>query len=518
MKRILIVLTVIILCVCMVFAAFACKDKTPAETKPAGEQNGTPDQSAEVTPISAVTLAEANAAQVSDVPTIADCTVGEGFDIGTVRFAFYSPETGWTEDVANAPFDESKPTVIHSHGQGADGYMFTPDALYDEGFNVISFLWGTLSDDMDVLRIELRIWQLIEDYVDYGDNGNVREAAGFNCTVPEIFAARYCDFFALHPDYNLPIRLTGHSYGGQLTFALSTYFTKLFLSHRLPARLLPERYTLLDPYFDNYAQDFDCRWLGVKVPYSSVGMALYCLENVITPNNVAIEMLRTSNLVELACIMGIDDDNSPDYFTQMKPLFRVVELANKNELRNQFSSSITGSGFLHTIANDFYFSPNARTLYADADGVAIFGRANSASLVLATRGMRFDFNVDQEDYRRYENVTVWRTQHEAVEEMSAEEFDAYTVVSGIVARDANANGTMDEKAAERLTGVTVILKDQADGSVQTATTASGFYSFRVKRGATYTLTLKAENYQEKTATVTASSFVNLADFALAKKG
>ena len=502
MKRFLLGLTAILLCLCMVIGAFACDDI------PSGDNNATPV----VTHPDAKTLAATYTTAEQDVPTITDYTVGADFDIDTVRFAFYSPATGWVEDVNAAPFDESKPTVIHSHGQGDDDYMFTPDTLYNEGYNVMSFLWGTLSDDLDVLRIETRIWQLIENYVDYANNANIKDEAGFDCTVPELFAARYCDFFALHPNYNMPIRLTGHSYGGQLTFALATYFTKLFMTNRLPARLLPDRYTLLDPYFDNYDQEFDCKWLGVKIPYSSVGIALYSLEHYLMPNNVAIEMLRTSDLVELGCIMSMGDEAAPDYFTQMKPQFRVVELGNKDDLRNQFSV-FDGSGFLHTVANDFYFSPNAKAMYADADGIDIFGRANSASLVLATRGMRFNFDIDAEDYKRYENVTIARVPHYYTQKKNAA-FDNLTVVSGLVAADANGNGIYDEQAAERLNGVLVSLTDSESGATQTMMTTSGYYRFEVKRGATYTLRVSANNYKMKTATVTAGAFVNVFDFAL----
>jgi len=525
MKRICKILVIACICACLALGVYAC-DKTPADgNRDSGDNSG----QATVELVEAKTLAETYATG-GKAPTITDYTVADDFDIDTVRFAFYSPATGWVEDVANAPFDESKPTVIHAHGQGADGYMFTPDALYNEGYNVMSFLWGTLSDDMDVLRIEQRVWQLIADYVDYDNNGAVKEAAGFNCTVPELYLARYCDFFALHPDYNLPIRLTGHSYGGQLTLALATYFTKLYRDGRLPARLLPERYTMLDPYFDNYGQDFECGWLNTTIHYSSVGAALYALENYLIPNNVAIEMLRTSTPVEFAGFMSILDDDAPDYFNVLKPMFRVVELANQNDLQNQFSNKIYGTGMLHTFANYFYFSPDAKTLYADADGVAIFGRANSASLVLATRAMRFDLRVDSEDYTRYQAITVERVPHVIAEdeeeeidvivdtsEEDAAAFAAVTVVAGLVSLDANGNGLFDDLAADRLNDVTVVLKNVATGETQTVRTVGGYYRFDAKRGQTYTVTVEADNYQRKEATVTASTFVNLSDFALAKK-
>lgn len=529
MKRFFVILTVTALCLCLAMGAFACdQPATPNNKQSATDAQTENANKPEITAVAAKTIGETYAAAPTDVPTITDYTVAEGFDLSTVRFSFYSPATGWVEDVNTAPFDESRPTVIHAHGQGGDDYMTTPEALYNEGYNVMSFLWGTLSDDMDVLRIERRIWQPIADYVAYDSNGAIREAEGFNCSVPELYVARYCDFFALHPDYRQSVYLTGHSYGGQLTCALATYFTKLYLDGRLPARLLPERYVLLDPYFDNYVQDFECDWLDTTIHYSSIGAALYCLDHYLIPYNVAIEMVRTSDLVELAGVMGVNDAEAPNYYNGLKPQFRVVELGNKNDLRTQFGTAISdiiyGSGYLHTFSHDFYFDPGAKLLYADADGVVCFGRANSASLMLATRGMRFDFYIDAEDYTRYENVTIERvpqvvtSEDEDAPDTSEEDaaaFAAVTVVAGMVSADANGNGRFDDLAADRLNDVTVVLENVATGEKQTVNTVCGFYRFDAVRGATYTLTTYAANYQSQSVTVTASAFVNLTDFALA---
>ncbi len=499
MKRFLCILLVAALALCVGLSAAACNTAAPQDK----DGDATPAQTKV-----AKTMAEQYAAEAQDVPGIADYHTDPAFDLGTVRFAFYSPATGWVEDVNAAPFDESKPTVIHSHGQGADGYMFYPDTLYDAGYNVISFLWGHLSDDMDVTVIEQRIWSKIPSYVQYDAAGksNIVQSTGFDCSVPELWVARYCDFFALHPNYDQPIRLSGHSYGGQLTLALAAYITTLFEANRLPANLLPERYTLLDPYFDNYPQSFECHWLDRTIDFSSVGAALYCLDNIIFPKNVAVEMLRTSNLVELGCIMGVGEENAPDYFSQMKPRMRVVELENKDALRDQFEDKIYGSGYLHTIANDFYYSPDALPLYGTADGVAVFGRESGASLVLATQGMHFDFCIDEEDYSRYQNVTVKR--------LTNKQFADSTVIAGIVAKDANGNGIMDEKAALRLSGVSVCLQDVDTGEKQTLDTVAGFYRFAVERGHQYTLTLTADNLQTATKTITADVFLTIADFAM----
>lgn len=509
MKKLLYTTIATFVVLTMVLSLWACKGTEPT---PDTSKNETPQVYAE-----AKTIAETYAAAVHDVPTISDYTVPADFDLNTIRLEIWTPETGWTADLANAPFDETRPTIIHSHGQGRNGYMFTPQALYNGGYNVISFLWGCMSDD-ELEPIEQKIWQRIEKYVRYDVDGSGVEhsvyvkTTEFDCTVPELYVARYCDFFALHPDYNMPIRLTGHSYGGQLNFALASYMTTLFLEGRLPARLLPERYTLLDPYFDNLPMDFECRWLGETIHFSSVGAAIYCIDKILAPNNVAIEMLRTSPLVELATIMGVADDDAPDYFVDLKPLFRVTELKNVNELREQFDDMTVGMGFWHTIANDFYFSPQAKELYYDAASELIFGRETPAEFVLATRGMHFDLWVDEVDYAQYQNVRVARTVTDA-------ETDDVCILAGLVTRDADGDGVADEKAAERLIGASVVLTDDATGEKQTYSTVNGFYRFDVLRDHTYTLQVHAGGYasSEVVKVSTAQSFCTTRNFSLAKQ-
>lgn len=494
MKRFWSIFVIAIVCMCLALGTIGCGN-TPNEPVPVAFND-------------AATAAETYAGEVHDVPTISDYTVPEAFDLSTIRFAFWSPSTGWTEDVDNAPFDESRPTIIHSHGQGGDAHMFTPRAMYDAGYNVISFLWGCLSDD-ELEPIEQKIWNRIEKYIDYSNGqSEIIYTDGFDCTITELYVARYCDFFALHPNYNQPIRLTGHSYGGQLNFALSAYITTLFQAGRLPGRLLPERYTLLDPYFDTLQLDFDCRWLGQTFRYSSVQAAIYCMQNILIPNNIAIEMLRTSPLVEV--INGIVADDAPDYFTELKPLFRLTELKNTNELRLQFDNMAEGMGFWHTIANDFYFSPQADNIYYDEDGEMIFGRETPAAFVLATRQMHFDFWVDNDDYNQYQNVRVERTITEDNEDL--------TIIAGLVMQDADGDGTPNDKACYRLSNVCVKLIDNATGEIKAVQTNNGFYRFEAERGHTYTVETHAGNYVDATQTVEAQNdFCFVRNFALTRK-
>ncbi len=449
-----------------------------------------------------------NQAEVNQ-PTISDYIVDESFDINLVRFAFYSPETGWTEDPANAPFDENKPTFIFAHGQGSDRHMSTPEDIYNSGYNIINFLWGTFSDD-DLFSIEYKIWDNIQRYI-VEENGNevIKEVDGFQCTIPELYVARYCDFFALHPNYNKQIRFVGHSYGSQLTLATSALITRLFNTGRLEARLYPERYTLLDPYFDNMDFTFECKWLGCSLPSSSVGACSYCIENLLFPNNVAIEMLRTSPYVEMSIAMGsTTNENAADYVSLIKNRLRVTELSNSSQIVMQSPNMIEGVGNCHSIATNFYFSGNAKEQYVDEDGALIFGREVPASFVLGTTGMHFDFTVSETNYLDFQDMTYSRT--------VTEENKNLTRIAGFVCFDENSNGIYDDNAGNRLDGVKVSLYDKNGKLIDTVLTDKGYYHFDVERNENYTLTFSAKGYNTVKTVITAKHYINISDIAMSK--
>lgn len=457
----------------------------------------------------ASTLKECFSSSTKNQPTISDYVVDDSFNIDLVRFAFYSPETGWTEDVETAPFDENKPTFIYAHGQGSDCHMSTPEDIYNSGYNVINFLWGTFSND-DLFSIEYKIWDNIQRFIVEEEGKDVTyEAEGFNCTVPELYVARYCNFFALHPNYNKPIRFIGHSYGSQLTMATSALITKLFNEGRLEARLYPERYTLLDPYFDNMDFTFDCKWLGCTLSSSSVGASSYCIENILFPSNVAIEMLRTSPYVEMSIAMGdTTNENAVNYFTAIKDRLRVTELKNSTQIVSQSPNMIEGIGNCHSIATKFYFSGNASEKYYDEDGALIFGREVPASFILATTGMHFDFTVSENNYLDFQDMTYSRT--------ITEENEDFTRIAGLVCFDENNNGIYDENAGNRLNGVCVELYDREGKLVDKVFTDRGYYQFDVERNREYTLVLSAKGYERKEITVETRYYVNITDIALGK--
>lgn len=491
--RLLILCTILVL----VGALIACGElpaNEPADTAPVVESQELADLYA-----------------FTSMPTIGDYTdkVDPDFDLSSVRLMYYVPETDdWTNDPSSAPFDESKPTYIHAHGQGWDGHMYTARDMYNRGYNIINFYWGTFASD-DLYPIEYKIWDNITQYtVRVDGRGKKIKSNAFSCTVPEIYAARYCDFFAQHPNYDQPIHMVGHSYGGQLTLAMSAYLTTLWKQGRLPARLLPDRYTLLDPYFDNAAPQFNCQWLGGQFfKDSSVSAAIYCLHNILFPNNIAIEMLRTSPYVEMSMAMGLGKENVTDYFTELKGIMRVVELANDDDL-SAFKSSFSDQvAICHSVANALYPNARSKDVYYDEEGVAVFGCEMPAADVLLTNGMHFDFTIDAEDYTQFQNMEFWRTEPDEPETTAR--------VGGMVYVDANGNGKIDESVAHRLHNAQVVVKDEQGTVVANASTVNGFWRVDVPKGKTYTVTVTSGT-QTTTSTVEATRYANVTNALFAR--
>ncbi len=179
-----------------------------------------------------------------------------------------------------AVFDSEKPTVIFAHGlKSEEGYNRrdvltlwgnTEEYFDDEGFgefefdknfyqyyidtgyNVGHFYWSQLSDDE--LNCDIKIWssntELGMRYFVSDTNGNrVQGDTALNPTksVAMIFGDEITR--ALGENYSKSIQLIGHSMGGQLVLATSEYLVESCKAGKIGRNLVPERTTLLDPYF-----------------------------------------------------------------------------------------------------------------------------------------------------------------------------------------------------------------------------------------------------------------------------
>ncbi len=179
-----------------------------------------------------------------------------------------------------AVFDPDKPTVIFAHGlKSEEGYNrrdvltlwgnteeYFADEGYgefefdtnfyqkyiDTGYNVGQFYWSQLSDDE--LNCDIKIWSSNTElgmryYVSDTSGKRVQGDPALNPTksVSMIFGDAMIE--ALGANYSKSIQLIGHSMGGQLVLATSEYLVESCKAGTIGRNLVPERTTLLDPYF-----------------------------------------------------------------------------------------------------------------------------------------------------------------------------------------------------------------------------------------------------------------------------
>ena len=236
MKKAVAIILVISLISVLVLSFAACdkQDGTGTETEP------------EVVLKNAVSISEEH--ETYQEISITDFTYPQGFDVGLARLEVYNGEENrWEAADENSAFDPNKPTIFFAHGIGTDLHGRNPHAMYAKGYNVISFLWGVFSDNnVSLQNVEVLIWDRITMYYDK-EKSTVVMSDGFDCTVAEIYLARYCDFFKQYPGYNQPIIMTGHSYGGQLTCAMSGIMTKYRNEGKMNPAIFPIKYMLIDP-------------------------------------------------------------------------------------------------------------------------------------------------------------------------------------------------------------------------------------------------------------------------------
>ena len=480
-----------------------------------------------------------------DEPTITDYTVAEGFDIARIRLEVYNG-SGWEPADENSSFDPNKPTFIFAHGLGPDLHGRYPEAMYAKGYNVLNFLWGAFSGNkVGVNNVGFLIWDKIDRYeINTEEEYALVMAEGFNCTVPELYLARYCDFFKNYPTYSQPIIMTGHSYGGQLTCAMSGLMTKCLNEHKLNPCIYPDKFMLIDPYFDNHNFTYECAWFGETFHGSSIAAGSAILDYDIE-NNTPIEILRTSSYVKMATHWGDVEKPKADVFYTSDIEMKVLYLELKDSETICPGINADDIARLHSIAEDFTLTVyreepyekgdvllvGAKDVYTDEYGNVLYGKFAPASYSLAARGIHMDVTTNGSDYNRYDEWTITPTYYDPdyVNQLLplSEADEAYLTyswctedfskIAGFVNADENKNGKYDDGASSRLNNVTVILKDTSGKVLQTIKTNRGYYEFKVEKDKDYVVEIHTSNYTDKSANVRSDGIVNIVDFLTTKK-
>jgi len=209
----------------------------------------------------------------------------------------------------NPYFDPSRPTVIFVHGWQPgisateppnfdytylDGLtlktVHTADAWVNAGWNIGIFYWNQFSDEANVTDAEAKIW-----VNDGPKNMRWRKGDGTYADAPlgtpsagELFYQTYLAAMTENDYTGGEIRIAGHSLGSQMAVRLTQLLREGIAAGEAPAKLLPTRVVLLDPYWSIGAKTWlDNRTTGETVRDYVTGLLR---------QGILFEWYRSSNL------------------------------------------------------------------------------------------------------------------------------------------------------------------------------------------------------------------------------
>jgi hypothetical protein len=204
----------------------------------------------------------------------------------------------------NAFFDPNKPTLIYVHGwqkgsvsaRGREGFLFTQDNQWQNvqnywrnaGWNVAIFHWVQMADD-DYGAMPVDTEKKIYDANSpvgmrwKKSDGNFSSRGNPTLNVTQLFRQEYQKIIGVSLSN---IRVMGNSLGGNLTMSMLREVA-------INGSRLPERVTLMDPYWDLYLGDPEDQ---ITLPAGMGSTKEVGRDSAIRLNgkNVAIEYFKTS--------------------------------------------------------------------------------------------------------------------------------------------------------------------------------------------------------------------------------
>ena len=235
----------------------------------------------------------------------------------------------------NLYYDPTKPTMLFIHGWQPDqaythrtlmweyedattGEMTTFDLAapwIDAGWNIGVFDWGPFADESNVMEAEAKIWTARGPRgMRWRDrDGNYQTEGAPQVSASELLFRTYMDVFA---DYRGPeIRAAGHSMGNQMATALVENVLETLGRGEVSPHLLPDRLTLLDPYWSPPARDF--------LNQASTGdVVRRGIQETMLHEGILVEWYRSSSLTDGTLISdGNTALQSSVVFSEMQPQF-----------------------------------------------------------------------------------------------------------------------------------------------------------------------------------------------------
>ncbi len=256
-----------------------------------------------------------------------------GLDYGLYWFGNGNVSQKFVKGAQNPYYDPSKPTVIYVHGWQKDSVpsqkretfnykkndatygidVNAADAWIKAGWNIGIFYWDQFADETDVVFAEAKIWSVNgpKGMQWRKKDGTYSTAGNFTKSVGELFYDTYVEALSDYKGNN--IRIAGHSLGNQMATRLTYLVSQGIDRNEIPARLLPTRVALLDPFWSKNGKDYlGGAWTGERVRQ-------YVGE--LKQKNVIFEQYKSTGIADV----GLGDSNSQlekmTAFTSLRPWF-----------------------------------------------------------------------------------------------------------------------------------------------------------------------------------------------------
>jgi hypothetical protein len=230
-------------------------------------------------------------------------------DYGIYWFGAGRTSQKFVSGESNLYFDPSRPTVIFVHGwQPGISATNPPDFLYDSsdgytagsadtsaawinaGWNVGIFYWNQYSDEVGVKDAEAKIWTPNgPQRMRWRKGGWIYEESPSGVpSAGELFYQAYVAAMTEQHYTGGKILISGHSLGNQMAVRLTKMVSDGIEAGDVPAKLLPGRVALLDPYWSTDAKSY----LGSK----TTGTVIREYVDELLSKGVLFEWYRASSL------------------------------------------------------------------------------------------------------------------------------------------------------------------------------------------------------------------------------
>lgn len=360
--------------------------------------------------------------------------------VDNVAYAFNESTEGWEEgvftsldygiywyqkgqevpvkwDSENVNFDSSRPTVIFTHGMKQNEGYYCRDILsayedtreymasagvdynteyydyyIDLGYNVGHFYWNQLSEEN--MFGDVKIWSSDTDIgMRYfvSDETGKRVQGDENLNPTKSVSVLYAEniISALGENFSGSLQLIGHSMGGDLSLAVTENLVMMCDDGKIGENLVPDRVTLLDPYFSVSSVKGHIDHRGGEDANGKT-IAELCSEAVITlaEHGIGIDGYGAGAVIytQYSSPMGqMAYKNNPEIIDLLTERFSD----NCVWIHLDALDKVYGMTKTHCVVPDYYFLSLYQEKSVDNFGDSVPGALSTADEIYALRGRAY---------------------------------------------------------------------------------------------------------------------------------